>query len=94
MFFFYVLNKIDDFFNKIEKFILFFFCLLLTLIMISQVVFRYFLNSPIFWAEEIAVQFLIFITVFGVSCLAKDKSLIRIDFLFFVINKKYSFLLN
>lgn len=89
-----ILNKIDTFFNKIEKILLFIFGLSLSLIMISQVIFRYFFNSPIFWAEEIAVQFLIFITAFGLSCLAKSKGLISVDFLLIALGDKYSFVLK
>lgn len=89
-----ILNKIDVFINKIEKLLLFVFGLSLTLIMISQVILRYFFSSPIFWAEEIAVQFLIFITAFGLSCLAKAKGLISVDFLLIALGDKYSFLLK
>ena len=89
-----ILNNIDTFFNKIEKFLLFFFGLSLSLIMISQVILRYFFNSPIFWAEEIAVQFLIFTTAFGISCLTKTKGLISVDFLIIAMGDKYSFFLK
>ncbi len=94
MYFISILNKIDNFLNKIEKLLIFIFGLTLTLIMISQVILRYFFNSPIFWAEEIAVQFLIFITAFGISCLAKAKGLISVDFLRIAIGDKYGSLLK
>lgn len=89
-----ILNQIDSFINKVEKALLFVFGLSLSLIMISQVIFRYFFNSPIFWAEEIAVQFLIFITAFGISCLAKSKELISVDFIVMAISGKYRFFLK
>lgn len=49
--------------------------------MIAQVVLRYFFSSPLFWAEEISVQFLIFMTVFGISYITQKKQHISIDFL-------------
>ncbi|GGE72554.1 TRAP-type C4-dicarboxylate transport system permease small subunit [Paenalcaligenes hominis] len=75
------LNRIDFFISRIEKALLVFFGLALTTIMIAQVILRYFFSSPIFWAEEISVQFLIFITVFGISYITQQKQHISIDFL-------------
>lgn len=86
MFFISILNKVDDAVCAIEKSILVFCGLALTLIMMAQVILRYFFNSPIFWAEEISVQFLIFITVFGLSYLTKTKQHISIDFLLALIS--------
>ena len=74
-----VLNGMDSILGHIEKILLFLFCLALTGIMITQVILRYFFGSPIFWAEEVSVQFLIFITVFGVSYLTKIQQHISID---------------
>ncbi len=42
---------------------------------------RYFLSSPIFWAEEISVQLLVFATLFGLSLLVHHGQLVTIDFL-------------
>lgn len=76
-----VLNRIDHAVAQLEKALLVFFCFILTMIMIAQVIFRYFFGSPIFWAEEISVQFLVFITAFGVSYLTQQKQHIKIDFI-------------
>ena len=50
-------------------------------IMMAQVVMRYFFSAPIFWAEEISVQLLVFVTLFGLSLLAQRGQLVSIDFL-------------
>lgn len=88
MFFVAALNTVDDFFSKMEKTLLVVFGLALTLIMMAQVILRYFFNSPIFWAEEIAGQFLVFMTVFGISHITKIKEHISIDFLLAFMSEK------
>lgn len=50
-------------------------------IMMMQVVMRYFFSAPIFWAEEISVQLLVFVTLFGLSLLVQRVQLVTIDFL-------------
>lgn len=50
-------------------------------VMVAQVFMRYFLSSPIFWAEEISVQLLVFATLFGLSLLVRHGQLVTIDFL-------------
>ncbi|HSQ72019.1 MAG TPA: TRAP transporter small permease [Rubrivivax sp.] len=50
-------------------------------IMMMQVVMRYFFSAPIFWAEEISVQLLVFMTLFGLSLLVQRGQLVSIDFL-------------
>jgi len=50
-------------------------------VMMTQVVMRYFFSAPIFWAEEISVQLLVFVTLFGLSLLVQSGQLVSIDFL-------------
>jgi len=50
-------------------------------IIVAQVVMRYFFSAPIFWAEEISVQMLVFATLFGMSLLVHHGQLVTIDFL-------------
>ena len=76
----FILNRIDHAVGQLEKALLVFFCFVLTMIMIAQVILRYFFSSPIFWAEEISVQLLVFITAFGISYLTQQKQHIKIDF--------------
>jgi len=83
-----LINAIDGFLMQLEKLLLFLFCLCLTGIMVTQVVLRYFFGAPLFWAEEVSVQFLIFMTVFGVSYLTKLHQHISIDFILEQLNAK------
>jgi C4-dicarboxylate transporter DctQ subunit len=53
----------------------------ITVIMMAQVVLRYFFSAPLFWAEEISVQLLVFASVFGLSLLTRRGDLVSIDFL-------------
>lgn len=53
----------------------------MTGIMMTQVVMRYFFSAPLFWAEEMSVQLLVFITLFGLSLLVHKSQLVSIDFL-------------
>lgn len=53
----------------------------LTGIMMTQVVLRYFFSAPLFWAEEVAVQLLVFMTLVGLSLLVRGDALIKIDLL-------------
>lgn len=53
----------------------------ITCIMMAQVVLRYFFSAPIFWAEEISVQLLVFASLFGISLLTRGGDLVCIDFL-------------
>ena len=50
-------------------------------IMMTQVFMRYFFSAPIFWAEEISVQLLVFATLVGLSLLVHHGQLVTIDFL-------------
>lgn len=53
----------------------------LTGIMMAQVILRYFFSAPLFWAEEVAVQLLVFMTLIGLSLLVRGDGLIKIDLL-------------
>ena len=53
----------------------------LTGIMMTQVVMRYFFSAPLFWAEEVSVQLLVFMTLIGLSQLIYSERLVSVDFL-------------
>jgi TRAP-type C4-dicarboxylate transport system permease small subunit len=65
----------------------------LTLILCTQVILRYFFNSPLFWAEEVAVQVLIIISFVGVSYLTYSGKLVRVDFLLTMLKPQRSLVL-
>lgn len=50
-------------------------------VMMAQVVLRYFFDAPLFWAEEVAVQLLVFMTLIGLSLLARAETLVSIELL-------------
>lgn len=60
----------------------------MTGIMMTQVVLRYFFSAPLFWAEEISVQLLVFITLIGLSLLVRAGQLVSIDFLRSALSEK------
>ncbi len=78
---FQFIQAVDRGLAKAERALLVSLRVTLTAIMMAQVVLRYFFSSPIFWAEEISVQLLVFITLFGLSLLMQAQQLIVIDFL-------------
>ena len=71
--------KADDLLAALERVFLTLFCGALVLILMTQVVMRYGLSRPLFWAEEISVQLLVFMTLIGLSLLLKSRHMIAID---------------
>lgn len=76
-----LIESLDRVVAKIEFAMLIALITALTLILCAQVVLRYLFNSPLFWAEEVAVQILISATFIGVSYLTFSDSLVRVDFI-------------
>lgn len=83
-----ILNRIDRYLITGERYLLGILTGLMALIMICQVVLRYAFNRPLFWAEEISVELLVFMTLFGFSVLLQSRKLIEIDILKNVFPKK------
>ncbi|MDD4999529.1 MAG: TRAP transporter small permease [Thiomonas arsenitoxydans] len=75
------IQQVDQFLAKAEHGLVIFLTAGIALIMMLQVVMRYFFSAPIFWAEEVAVQLLVFATLFGLSLLVQRGQLVSIDFL-------------
>ena len=73
------LKKLDGYLEAIEKLFLTIFSGALVMILLSQVVLRYGFSRPLFWAEEVSVQLLVFITLIGLSILLKSQQMIAID---------------
>lgn len=53
----------------------------IALIIMLQVVLRHVFAAPLFWAEEVAVQLLVFVSVLGLSLLARRGDLVSVDML-------------
>jgi len=89
-----IFSILDKTLASVERWLLIGLTLILTCIMCAQVLFRYFLNQPIFWAEEVALQILIIIAFVGVSYLAYLGNLVRVDVVLQLINKPSHVLLS
>lgn len=82
-----ILKKIDDGIARLEYGVLVLLMAGLTLILVAQVVFRYFFSSPIFWAEDVAIQLLTLATGIGISYLIYQNDMIKVDFFLTIIPK-------
>lgn len=76
-----IIQKIDQSLASAEQVLVVALTAGIASIMMTQVVMRYFFSAPIFWAEEISVQLLVFVTLFGLSLLVQRVQLVTIDFL-------------
>jgi C4-dicarboxylate transporter, DctQ subunit len=74
-----ILEKVDDLLAALERLFITLFSSALVLILMAQVILRYVFSSPLFWAEEISVQLLVFLTFIGLSILLKKHQMIAID---------------
>lgn len=54
--------------------------LVMTLVLFAQIIFRYFLEQPLIWSEELALVLMIWITFLGSALLLATKEHISIDF--------------
>jgi C4-dicarboxylate transporter DctQ subunit len=75
------IQKADRGLAAIERGLLVILVGAITCVMMTQVVLRYVFSAPLFWAEEISVQMLVFATLFGLSLLVHQGQLVSIDFL-------------
>lgn len=76
-----MLNRLDAGVARIEYWVMIGLVAVLTLILVAQVVLRYFFSSPIFWAEDVAVQILTLVSCLGVSYLIYQNDMVKVDFL-------------
>jgi TRAP-type C4-dicarboxylate transport system permease small subunit len=53
----------------------------MVMVLMAQVLFRYGLAAPLFWAEEVALILMIIMTFSGFSLLVRDKHLVSVDLL-------------
>src|SRR5699024_702114 len=88
------MNQISDFIEKIEKFIAIILIAALTLILFFAVIYRYFLNSPLFWANEMSIFIMAWLTFLGGSISFKQKSQAAITFLSNSLSDKNKRILN
>lgn len=75
-----VLRKIDKVLAKIAKILTAVVLGTQMLIITLGVIFRYFLNSPLTWIDELSCYLLIFTTFIGGYVALRDSQLARVDF--------------
>lgn len=73
------LLAIDQLFERICKLLVQVAVAVQTLVIAAQVISRYFLSSPLVWAEELARYLLVMITFFGGAIAFKNLQLASID---------------
>lgn len=74
------MSKIINYINFAIKHILNFILALLTAVVFLQVIFRFVLNQPLAWTEELAVYCLIWMTFLGSAYALSQKAHIAVDF--------------
>lgn len=73
-----LLEKVDLFLAKVLGWIVGFVLYAMMLLVFINVIFRYFLNRPIVWAEEVSVLMLVFVALFGSYVGMVDRRMARI----------------
>lgn len=72
-----VLTFIDQ---KSEKYLLTAILVAISVVLVLQVFMRYFVNSPLVWAEELARYLLVWCTMIGTSLAVRESRHIVVDF--------------
>lgn len=83
-----IVTKLSDAVFRIEKVIVSIMVLVMSLSLIAGVIFRYFLNSPLIWSDEIAMFSFIWITFVGGSMALKTYQLANVSLLMDRLNGK------
>jgi len=74
-----VIKTFGDILDKVFRIFLQILVAAMAIVILMQVVFRYFFHSPLSWSEELARFSMIWITFFGASIAFKENSLSRVD---------------
>ncbi len=75
------MKTLSNWIEKIEKFVSIILMAAITLVLFVAVVYRYFLNAPLFWANEASIFMITWLTFLGGSLGLKYKSQASITFL-------------
>lgn len=75
------MKTISNIIEKIEKGISVILIIAITVVLFSNVIYRYFLNDPIYWANEASIFMMAWLTFLGGSLGLKYKSQASITFL-------------
>lgn len=74
------MNKIIEYMNVIIKYLLVFLMAVLVIAVFMQVIFRFVIEQPLAWTEELARYCLIWITFLGAAFAMATKSHIGVEF--------------
>ena len=77
----HLFNKLLKGLNRIEKYVNISAAIVLVIATFSQVVFRFVLNSPLSWTEELARLCFVWLSVFGASMALRQGRHISFDYL-------------
>jgi TRAP-type C4-dicarboxylate transport system permease small subunit len=75
--------------DRIFKYLLIFFMIEITLVIFISVISRYFLNSPIYWAEEVTRYSFVWATFLGAACAYRRKELVSMSVVINALSEKY-----
>ena len=73
------LNRISNLLNDVVKYLAAFLLAVMTLIVFSEVLFRYVLNAPLDWSEELATFTFVWASLLGASIGLKRRENPRLD---------------
>ncbi len=83
-----VIAKIAAFLSKLEDMFLMVCFSVIAVALLLQVVFRYFLNSPLVWTEELSRYLLVWITFFGINYGLRRKKHIEMEYFFNMMSER------
>ncbi len=75
------MGKIQSFFDKILNVVVVVCVITMVAVIFLQVIFRFVLNNPLSWTEELARYLFVWITFLGAAICAREKGHIGMDFL-------------
>lgn len=76
-----LLKRINEFTDKIAKFIVSLSFGTMTLLIFLQVIFRYVFKQSLSWSEELAIYFFIWLTFIGASVATRERTHINVEML-------------
>src|SRR5699024_8684895 len=88
------MRKVSDLIGSVEKLITIILMAAITIVLFCNVIFRYFLKDPIFWANEASIFMMAWVTFLGGSLSLKNKSQASITFLVNRFTEKNKRILN
>src|SRR5690625_1502197 len=75
------MRRVSNLIGSVEKVTTIILMAAITLVLFCNVIFRYFLKDPIFWANEASIFMMAWVTFLGGSLSLKNKSQASITFL-------------